>query len=101
MPFGQAERVHLAFLFAVHQVVVVLHRHERRPAAHPLRVEHARELPGEHARGADVARLARLDDVVQRLERFLDRRVRIEPVNLIEVDVVGLEPPSASRRSPA
>ena len=35
-----------------------------------------RELPGVHRRRADVARLAGLHDVVQRLERLLDRRRR-------------------------
>ena len=33
------------------------------------------------------------DDVVQGFERFLNRRVRIESMNLIEVDVIGLQPP--------
>src|SRR5262249_44277942 len=50
------------------------------------------ELPGIHRRGADIARLAGAHDVVQRLERLLDRRLRIPPVNLVEIDVIGPEP---------
>ena len=33
--------------------------------------------------------------LVERLQRFLDRRQRIEPVDLEQVDVVGAEPPQA------
>ena len=60
-PSVAAERHHLALLLAVDQVVVVLHRRRSassragRPGASALR-----ELPGVHARRADVARLARL-----------------------------------------
>src|SRR3954452_3425808 len=49
------------------------------------------ELPPIHRRRAEVADLARLDDVVQCFHRLLDRAVRIEAVDLVEVDVVGVE----------
>ena len=94
-----AERHHLALFLAVDQVVVVLHRDEPRPAVRVRRGEHLHELPREHARRADVARLARLDDVVERFEGFLDRRVVVEAMDLIEVDVVGAEPRQRARRS--
>ena len=51
------------------------------------------ELPGVHGGGPQVARLARLDDVMQRLERLLDRRRRVPTMDLIEIDVVRTEPP--------
>ena len=57
--------------------------------------------PGTSSAGADllrrplrepeVASLARLDDLGQRLHRLLDRNVGIEAVALVEVDVVGLQ----------
>jgi len=55
-------------------------------------VLHGGELPRPHRRGPEIADLAGLDDVVQRLHRLLDRRVRIEAVDLVEIDVVGTEP---------
>ena len=41
---------------------------------------------------ADLARLARLADLGQRLHGLLDRDVRIGAMALVEVDVVGLQP---------
>lgn len=43
-----------------------------------------------------MAHLARLHQLVQRAQRLLLRRLRIGPVGLIQVDIVGLEP--AQRR---
>src|SRR3954471_5667465 len=83
-----ALRNHLPLLLAVDQVVVVLHRHERR-RSDALRL---RELPGVHAAGADVAGLSGLHDVVQRAHRLLDRRRLVPAVDLVEVDVVEAEP---------
>jgi hypothetical protein len=40
----------------------------------------------------DVAGLTGLHDVVQRLHRLFDRSQRIEAVDLVQVDVVHLEP---------
>jgi hypothetical protein len=51
-----------------------------------------RELPRGHRARAQVARLAGSDDVVERLHRLLERRVRVEAVDLVEVDVVEAEP---------
>lgn len=86
-----AERVHLALLLALEQVVLVLHAHEGRPAVQLGDVLHLGELPCPHARRADVPGLPGLDDVVQRLHRLLDGRVRVEAVDLVQVDVVGAE----------
>ena len=53
--------------------------------------QHLRELPREHGGRADVKRLARAHDLVQRFEGFLHRRMRIEAVDLIKIDVIGAE----------
>jgi hypothetical protein len=45
-----------------------------------------------HRRSADVACFAGLDDIMQRFEGLLDRRVMVETVDLIEVEIV-LQPP--------
>ena len=88
-----AQREHLPLLLAVEQVVVVLHRDEAAPAVDVLQVQRLRELPRPHRGRPDVAGLARLHDVVQRLERLLDRRAVVPAVNLVEVHVVHAEAP--------
>ncbi len=62
--------------------------------ARPLRgleVEHLLELPGIHARRAEVERLAGFDDIVQRLAGLFDGRVLVEAMDLVEVDVIDAE----------
>ena len=49
------------------------------------------DLPGGKIRAADVADFALTHEVGQRAERFFERRQRIEAVNLVEVDVVGVQ----------
>ena len=90
-PFIDTQRNHFALFLAIDEVVMVLHRHESRPATRLCDVQHLRKLPAVHARGADVERLAGLHDVVQRFERLLDRRLRVEAMDLVEVDIVGRE----------
>src|SRR5262249_13020372 len=77
------------------EVVVVLHRDELGPAVTLCNALCLRELPGIHAAGADVARLPRADNFVQRTHRLLDRRVSVPAVHLVEVDVI--EPESCER----
>ena len=55
----------------------------------------AGELPSVHRRGTDIAHLAGLNDIVQRFEYLLDRRVVVETVDLIEVDIIHAKPPQA------
>src|SRR5437764_585127 len=50
------------------------------------------ELPRVHAARADVAGLAGLHHVVQRLHRLLDRGLEVPAMDLVEVDVVQLQP---------
>jgi hypothetical protein len=52
-------------------------------------VLHLGELPRPHRRRADVAGLAGLHHVVQGFHGLVDRGVRVEAVDLVEVDVVG------------
>src|SRR5215831_13214862 len=89
--FRSAERHHLALLLAVDQVEMVLHRHELRPAVLLRDRQHLRELPGIHARRPNVARLSGAHDVVERLHRLFYRRVVIEAMDLIQIDVVHAE----------
>lgn len=52
---------------------------------------HLVELPRIAARHANVARIPRLHDIMQRLHRLLDRRFIIEAVALEDVDIVELQ----------
>ena len=86
-----AERQHLPLLLAVEQVVVVLHR--RRSGS--SRCARRRAAPWRTATPTSTtprcSAPCRLDDVVQRLHRLLDRRAVVPAVDLVEVDVVGAE----------
>ena len=82
------QRVHLALLLAIDEVVVVLHRDETGPTVLALQVERLAELPCVHGGGAEVADLAALHQIVQRLQGLLDRGGRIPAMDLVEVDVV-------------
>ena len=61
---------------------MVLHAHKARPALKVGEVERLGELPGEHGRCADVAHLAGLHQIVQRLKRFLNRGLVVPAMNL-------------------
>ncbi len=74
---------------------MVLHHREPRAAGGVGAVQVLGELVGEHRAGADVERLAGLHDVVQRLDGLLDRRLIVEAVDLVEVDVVEAQPGQA------
>ena len=91
-----AQRQHLPLLLAIDQVVLRLHGDERRPAVGAGRAQHLHELPCVHRGSADVAGLAGADDIVQRLQRLLDRRIIVEAVDLIEIDIVDAEPGQAA-----
>ena len=57
--------------------------------------ERLHEVPGGEVRGAEVADLTRAHQIVERAQRLVPGRQRVVAVDLIEVDVVGAEPPQA------
>jgi hypothetical protein len=67
-------------------------------AGDPFTLAHADGLPylpaGE-VRASDVADLARVHQIVERRERLLDRGLVVPAVDLIQVDVIVVEPPEA------
>ena len=84
-----AQRDHLGLGPAPQHRVLRLAGDELRHAGHvERRLDPVRRPLAE----ADVARLAGLDDLGQRLHRLLERRVVVVAVALVEVDVVGLQP---------
>src|SRR5208282_5714010 len=73
---------------AIEQVVLVLRgdvRGESAAARDPMRVD---RLPGGEVAMADVADLAGANQIVERLERLMLRRLRVRLMNLVEVDMV-------------
>ncbi|MNT00616.1 hypothetical protein D3C72_1350530 [compost metagenome] len=88
--FGR-ERQQLALDLAEQQAVARLHRHEAREPVQLGLAQRARQAVGQEVRHADVARAARLDDDVERLQAFFERGLAVVHVQLVQVDVVGLQ----------
>src|SRR3990172_1966064 len=76
-----AQRDHLTFLFPIGKVVVILHGDELRPALCFRDMQRPGELPCEHRRCADIARLARTHNIIQRLHCFFDGCFMVPAVN--------------------
>src|ERR1700693_1372209 len=53
--------------------------------------ERLHQVPSREIRTADVAHLAAVDEVVERIERFFDRAESIESVQLVKIDVVSAQ----------
>ena len=86
-----AERKYLALLLAIDEVVLRLKREDLRPSVPFGDLLHSLQLPREDGGGSDVAGLAALHNIVQRLHDLLHRRIRVEAVDLVEVHVVHVE----------
>ena len=59
------------------------------------------ELAGRERRRAPRPDLAGPHEVGERVDRLLDRRVRVRAVDLVQVDVIGAQPPQAPFDGPA
>src|SRR6202522_2436165 len=59
----------------------------------PSSAEGPGQLVGKEVRATDVPHLARVHQVVQCTQRLVDGRSRIWTMELVEVDVVGPQPP--------
>ena len=97
---GLAGRDHVVLERAVEQGVVVLDRHEALQAGRARGPVGVRELPRVEVGAAEVAHLALPDQVGQGRQRLLDRGDVARHVQLVEVEVVGLQPPQARLHGP-
>ncbi len=61
-------------------------------AVHVARPQRLRQLPGRHRGGAQVVHLPLFDEAGERPEGLPDRRLVVPAVDVVEVDVVGVEP---------
>ena len=86
-----AERQQVGFDIAPEDVIARLVAVEAGEAGLIGRGERQPQLPGAVVGRAGVADFAPAAQVVERLHRLLDRRVAVGPVQLVEVDVVGLQ----------
>ena len=87
----ERERHQLPLVVAADERVVRLVRDVAREAVLLRDGQRLHQVPAGEVRAADVADLAGAHQIVERAERFLDRRQRVEAVQLVEVDVVGAE----------
>ncbi len=70
---------------------MILHGHKPGPSVRIGDGQHLGELPRIHGGGPYIKSLAGADDIIERLQRFLHRRMVIKAVDLIEIDVIGPE----------
>src|SRR5215472_2388727 len=81
----------LAFDIAYDKAVLVLRRDVGGQPARVRNTERLGQLPGSKVTASDVAYLSRANQVSERLERFLLGRLGVGSVQLIEIDVVGVQ----------
>ena len=87
-----AERQQLRFDIPMKQIIARLHAIVAGQAVPGADADRERELPGGIIRAAEIADFALPDAVIERAQRLFERRLRIEAVRLIEIDVIGLQP---------
>ena len=91
-PFAGQHRHDLAFQVAPGHRVVGLQRFEARQAQPLGDAQRLDDLPGRPVGDADVAHVALAHQLVERAHGLLDRRGRVEAVDLVQVDVLELQP---------
>ena len=89
---GDRKRHQLVLGLAGLERVVDLLADEAREAHAVGHRERLHDVPAGVIRAADVADLAGTDEVVERGQRLLERRLAVPLMELVEVDPVGLEP---------
>ncbi len=67
-------------------------RHVTREAVFLRNGERLHQMPAREIRAADVADFSGAHEIVERVQRFLDRGEGVKGVQLEEVDVIGAEP---------
>src|SRR5262249_30911105 len=93
--FVAADRQKFPFDLAVEEIVERLQAGEGLPASGPAEVDRFLQLPAAVIAGAEIADLALPHEVVDAALRLLEGRVRVPHMDLVEVDIVGLEPAEA------
>src|SRR5207253_6336714 len=86
---GTAEGNHLAFFFAIYDVVVVLHRGEPAQPETVGGVDLLGRLRGIDKRRSEIERFVGLHRILERSLTFLNWRLRRVSVDLVSVDFSG------------
>ena len=89
--FLAREREVLALDGPDQQVVLRLERDEARPAVPIGQSQRLHQAIRAEVRRADVEHLAGADELIERVQRLLERRRQVLAVDLVEVDVVGAQ----------
>ena len=86
---------------SLQKVVFRLHRHERVQMVHPGGPLGFGDLPGGEVGAANIANLSGFHQVIQGAKRFFNGGCRVREMILVEVEVVGVEPPQTGFHSSA
>ena len=87
----EPQRHQLPLVLAAQQRIIDLMRHKARPAVTLGHGQRLHQVPAGEVRGRDVAHLALADKGVQRLLHLLDRRQRVEAVQVVNVHIIGAQ----------
>src|SRR5258708_15951983 len=82
----------LELYVAIDQVVERLLRDEPEEVARLRRLARLRDVPTREVRRADVEHFALLYERLHRLPNLVPRRVAIDVVHLVKIDVIGFQP---------
>ena len=74
------------------QRIFYLQADERSPAVGLRQQMRMRHLPGRRIGNAEITQLPRLNEIVERLEHFFQRRPYIPIVQPIEIEIIGAQP---------
>ena len=96
----EGQRHQLPFVIAADQRVIGLVGDVAGQAVLFRNRQRLHQVPAGEVRAADVADLAGAHQIVERAQHLLDGRQGVEAVQLIEVDVVGAQPPQAGLDGP-
>ena len=90
---GLRHGYHLLFDRTVNQTVPRLLYHPRRKPVALRQPQAMRDLPSGKVGGADIAHFALLHQVVQCADGLFEGRGRVRDVEVVNIDVVGLQTP--------
>ena len=89
----QAKRLQFPLKFGpMHQAVMGLQAVKARQILHVADPERFGQQPGGIVGAADVAHHAGAHQIVERGQRFIQRRFLVRPMDLVQVDVISLQP---------
>ena len=90
-PFPHAQRNQFPFGAAAQEIVLGLQTDKSFPSVLPARIDRPLQLPTAEVACSHITNHALPDQVVQRRQRFFQRRLFIPAMYLVEIDVICLQ----------